>query len=439
MTCLPPPAAQIAVSSEHPLQTAGAQALSTNPADQLVGIASIRALLAAGTHACLTREEVARDVTLVLVHALSSASSHVVVESLRALHYVTLSGRSWLGPWLREHVVSKISQFIGSDDLDVRAEALRLLRKMVTNNRVSREEMRQMGVMDRLIAEISGCAETDIDDAHVELLAVLCVGIDEQAAMRQEVLVPLFIALARTSRLDIIQPSLDGLSFCCFDRDSIEFVLSVGFLPRLIELAQTGDSDTQLFVVHCFIQLLSSHDRHTQQTLDSGILPILVRLLDADYILLRKAVCLALSNVAAGTYSQINALLATGVMPKIIELAQSPDAPEGGEAVWVIANCIASASDEQQKVFIQNGFVSVLIGNLYYEDARLLDQILSSLCRLSSWHKHGIQGYHSFSDRDFKTYFDEPACQRLKHLAQLGNNLIRVSASQLLADLDFEE
>jgi importin subunit alpha-1 len=93
---------------------------------------------------------------------------------------------------------------------------------------------------------------------------------------------------------------------------------------------------------------------------DGGALPHLTRLIAHANRDVRKEACWTLSNIAAGTVRQIQAILDAEVMPAIIAIANSSVARETEvdvwtEACWVVLNASSCGSDTQIHYLVKHG------------------------------------------------------------------------------------
>jgi importin subunit alpha-6/7 len=80
--------------------------------------------------------------------------------------------------------------------------------------------------------------------------------------------------------------------------------------------------------------LVSGNEIATQTVMDAGVLPVLYKLMDHQKKGIRKEACWAISNITAGTPSQIETVLShTNIMKKIIELAEHANWDVRKEAV----------------------------------------------------------------------------------------------------------
>ncbi len=77
---------------------------------------------------------------------------------------------------------------------------------------------------------------------------------------------------------------------------------------------------------------------------------------------IQKEACWTLSNITAGTISQIQSVIDSGAIPPLLTLALDPttDSAVRTEACWVVLNCTSCGDDEQLQYMVRSGAVSVL-------------------------------------------------------------------------------
>ena len=100
----------------------------------------------------------------------------------------------------------------------------------------------------------------------------------------------------------------------------------------------------------------------TEIILDCGAVPRLRRLIGSPSREIQKEACWTLSNIAAGTSSQIEAVLASGAIPPLAAIVNDPETDKEvrSEACWVVLNATSCGNDSQIRRLIGEGCVGVL-------------------------------------------------------------------------------
>lgn len=93
----------------------------------------------------------------------------------------------------------------------------------------------------------------------------------------------------------------------------------------------------------------------------------------------RKEVCWSLSNITAGTPTQIQVCLDQGIIDKLIHILINDHVEIKKEAVWAVSNCTAGATFEQFVTLVQKGILKALAMTLKMKEARVLAVALEGI------------------------------------------------------------
>lgn len=101
---------------------------------------------------------------------------------------------------------------------------------------------------------------------------------------------------------------------------------------------------------------------YTEVILECDAVPRLKQLITHSNREIQKEACWTLSNIAAGTVDQIQAVIDSGAIPPLVRLVSdsSTDQEVRSEACWVVLNATSCGSDLQIEVLVDEGCVSVL-------------------------------------------------------------------------------
>ncbi len=120
----------------------------------------------------------------------------------------------------------------------------------------------------------------------------------------------------------------------------------------------------------------------TEVILECDAVPRLKRLIAHNNREIQKEACWTLSNIAAGTVEQIQAVIDSGAIPPLVQLVndKKTDQEVRSEACWVVLNSTSCGSNEQIKVLVEEGCVSVL--GLLLEETTMVSMALEGLERV---------------------------------------------------------
>ena len=145
-----------------------------------------------------------------------------------------------------------------------------------------------------------------------------------------------------------------------------------GLVPRLVELLMHPSwrvTKPALRTIGNIVCAECSDDTHgaattdyTEVILDCDAVPRLRELVAHNNREIQKEACWTLSNIAAGTVDQIQAVIDSGAIPPLVKLVRDKktDQEVRSEACWVVLNATSCGSDSQIEVLVDEGCVSVL-------------------------------------------------------------------------------
>jgi len=126
--------------------------------------------------------------------------------------------------------------------------------------------------------------------------------------------------------------------------------------------------------------------RDTTKIIDSGALVPISLLLEDEHRDVHQEACWTVSNIAAGTSEQIQALISSQIMLHLIRLLQeSHDNQVREEAAWAISNVASGGKAEQIRMLLGLGCVAplanLLVGAWDMRVAAVALEGLENLCR----------------------------------------------------------
>ena len=127
---------------------------------------------------------------------------------------------------------------------------------------------------------------------------------------------------------------------------------------------------------------LSTPTDYTEVILDCGAVPRLKHLISHSNREIQKEACWTLSNIAAGTVDQIQAVIESEAIPPLVRLVNEKvtDQEVRSEACWVVLNATSCGSDQQIEILVAEGCVSVL--GLLLEETSMVTMALEGLERV---------------------------------------------------------
>nr|CAG8469596.1 6921_t:CDS:2 [Entrophospora candida] len=125
-------------------------------------------------------------------------------------------------------------------------------------------------------------------------------------------------------------------------RQDCNLIVDNKLCRRLVEILnkKNYDSSIHLPVLRTIVNITSGAEKQTQSVIDAGALTTLANLfLTGKNTTLRRYACLAISNIAAGTFCQVEAVLKEpSLIDHIVMLLWDSDIRVVKEACWVLSN-----------------------------------------------------------------------------------------------------
>lgn len=198
--------------------------------------------------------------------------------------------------------------------------------------------------------------------------------------IEMSVLLPVLRRLLRSVDSEVLSYTCWTLSHLCDGPSShiAEVVttkdaksLKGGLVPRLVELLLHPSwrvtkpalrTIGNIVCAECSDDHQGTTTDYTEVILECNAVPRLQELITHSNREIQKEACWTLSNIAAGTVDQIQAVIDSGSIPPLVKLVKDKrtDQEVRSEACWVVLNATSCGSDSQIEVLVDEGCVSVL-------------------------------------------------------------------------------
>lgn len=119
----------------------------------------------------------------------------------------------------------------------------------------------------------------------------------------------------------------------------------------------------------------------TQVVIASGALSALLSLLSSPKEAIRKEACWTISNITAGSPTQIQAVIDANLVPPLINVLQNADFRTKKEACWGISNATSGglAEPNQIRYLVDQGVIKPLCDLLKTMDNKIIQVALDGL------------------------------------------------------------
>merc|ERR1712129_580538 len=131
--------------------------------------------------------------------------------------------------------------------------------------------------------------------------------------------------------------------------ETADFMFKQGLTCKLVNLLFSNNTSVKQAALKAVGDIVtSSNDKYTQQCIDGGLLNALHHLLtnqSANERIL-KEILWTISNITAGTKTQILAVMRANILPFSMEILKTtPFHDAAGEAVWALSNSSMHCKD----------------------------------------------------------------------------------------------
>ncbi|KII70834.1 Importin subunit alpha-5 [Thelohanellus kitauei] len=189
---------------------------------------------------------------------------------------------------------------------------------------------------------------------HLSLMLInICYNKDAEVPIEYvpQIISILDVLLAQNDEniLDAVLWSMTYLSDCSSNYVSLLF--ESGIVDKIYKFLYT--SEKMIVDIFKIVSQFSTNE-HIQFLLNNGIYVHLRQFLNAQNSCLKKEIYWVLSNIAAGTRSQMLTVLSSDFFPEIIKNLEEGPYEVKREACWVIINVIHGCIDQEVEPFIDS-------------------------------------------------------------------------------------
>jgi hypothetical protein len=210
--------------------------------------------------------------------------------------------------------------------------------------------------------------------------------------------------LATSTNEDIIADALWAFSYLSDGSDDrIDAILQGNerLVSHLVKLVHEGKPKLIAPSLRTLGNFVSGTEAHTQAVLDARILNISMKALQGGKRQLRKEMCWLLSNIAAGTHSQIDQLFqAHEVIEALIKLSIDAEWETRKEAIWAVSNIFTGGNETQVNALVElNGIGAIATTLEMHSETKMLLVAMEAL--------ENVFMVGERLDKDYVSVFDE--------------------------------
>jgi hypothetical protein len=251
---------------------------------------------------------------------------------------------------------------------------------------------------------------------------------------------PTLLSLLSIDDTELLTDTCWALSYLSDgDNESIDLVAHSGAVPLLMQRLQSSGEEVATPALRTLCNILTGHDNATQTALDHGLLNVLPSVMQATKSRIRKEACWALSNVAAGTPAQVDALMSA---PKLVEMLidrmVNDEFDVKKEAAWTVANVLhaykadaSTANAAHVQAFVNAGAMAPLVSMLDVSDTQLQILLLDAIHTMLNANEK--MGTYKGCSNPYLIPFDEAGgIDKLEALQEHNNKGVYEKAVEIL-------
>lgn len=264
-------------------------------------------------------------------------------------------------------------QLLSSPSAEVREQCAWCLGNIAGDSPALRDIVLSSGAMQPLLQNIVQPDNNSLFGNCVWACSNFCRGKPVPNLSHVAPAVPVLAQILKGENADAKQDALWALSYISDGNDdNIQTVLDTGIIGVIIELLD-GESNIVTPALRTIGNIVSGNDDQTQAIIDAGLMSRMQHLLHHPKRMVRKEACWVLSNIAAGTHQQIGAVIrAKGCMQRVTEMASTSEWEVRKEAIWVVSNIATGGTDKQIMSVIEAGAIDAVCSILSVNDTKML-------------------------------------------------------------------
>ena len=229
-------------------------------------------------------------------------------------------------------------------------------------------------VLPILLRETGEHVKTGLRRNVVWTISNLCRGKPAPPFDRVSPAIPVLAELIRSTDANIVTDACWALSYLSDgEEQKISELLRHGICETVVSLLNHQAASVQTPALRVIGNIVTGDDFQTETAIRCGALVALKFMLDNNpKKSIKREVCWTISNITAGTVSQIEEVFKAGVIESLINHMKYAEFDVRKEAAWAIANATSSGNPKQIQQLVDKGCVYPLCELVKAPDVRIV-------------------------------------------------------------------
>ena len=211
----------------------------------------------------------------------------------------------------------------------------------------------------------------------------------------------------------ILRYSLNAFSyFSLLGNKPIDTLIETGVVSRVIQLLNHHEYNVQISAFKIIDNMIEGNNKQTQLVLNLGCVEALSVSMSSSVENIIEKATLSISKICAGSDHQLDKIITTGLMPRLVDLAFSSNEDIKFNIAYALGNAAGKARPDQLAYFVKSGIIQAFCNLL--QDQNEKTYLITML---------GIESILKYAKKQFND--DKELCEFLSIIEQC-NGLVNL-------------
>ncbi|KAJ0250117.1 Importin subunit alpha-3 [Hirschfeldia incana] len=263
---------------------------------------------------------------------------------------------------------------LSSANEQVREQAVWALGNVAGDSPKCRDIVLSFGAMLPLLSQFNEHTTLSMLRNATWTLSNLCRGKPQPSFEQTSPALPVLKSLVQLTDVEVLVDACWALAYLSDNtNEHIQAVIDADVIPRIIQLLAHTSLAVLIPALRAVGNLVTGNNVQTQTVVDNQVLPSLLVLITQTYTKsIKKEACWTISNITAGSSSQIQAVIEAGVIQALVWVLQNAEFEVKKEAAWAISNATTGGTHDQIKFMVSQGCIWPICDLLTCPDPRIV-------------------------------------------------------------------